>query len=489
MAQRTRPRLAMSRGGFFMALAVLLPAIASLLAPVFTSDIAYQIRTGQLMLETGTILDRDPFTFTVGGQPWLNQQWGASLFLGLAFDTLGWSGLLIVRALLIGLTFALVLAACRASGATAVVSSLVTIGSFAVAATNLALRAQTFGLLCFAALVAILAWRRRYPWLLWTIPPIMIIWANTHGSFFIGWLALAVAVAEDILARSRWARRGVTVTILSVLATVLGPWGLASWGYVLELSTNPVIARLISEWQPSTMRTVSGLLFFASVGLVVALLVARGRALSWLQVAWLGALAVVGLMAERGVAWWAIGAAPLVTVLVSGLQVRRRSLADPSVDERRSPVYGALLGVLLLLGLVALPIWRPSHPLYGPEGMLRNAPRGVTETLLAEVPAGERVLAEQVWGSWLELAVPEVSVMVDSRIELFDVATWADYVHVVNGRADWPAILDRWGVTVIALSTDGAAQLRPFLGAETGWVLLHEDEAGVVYTRSAPPST
>ncbi|MFV2065328.1 MAG: hypothetical protein ACC726_17705, partial [Chloroflexota bacterium] len=167
-------RFAITRGHLFMLLAILLPAIASMLAPVFSGDVAYQIRAGQLMFESGTLLTTDPFTFTVLGEPWLNQQWGASIALGLGFDVIGWGGLLLLRAVLIGMTFGLVFAACRGMGASSIVSSLVTLGAFVVAATNLALRSQTFGLLFFAAVVAILVYRRRHPWLLWLIPVVMI---------------------------------------------------------------------------------------------------------------------------------------------------------------------------------------------------------------------------------------------------------------------------------------------------------------------------
>ena len=139
-ASESTARFAITRGHLFMLLAVLLPAIASMLAPVFSVDVAYQIRAGQLMFESGSLVTTDPFTFTVFGEPWLNQQWGASIALGLGFELTGWGGLILMRALLIGATFGLVFAACRGMGASSIVSSLVTLGAFVVAATNLALR-------------------------------------------------------------------------------------------------------------------------------------------------------------------------------------------------------------------------------------------------------------------------------------------------------------------------------------------------------------
>jgi hypothetical protein len=475
-------RWAITRGTLFTLLAVFLPAVASLLAPVLTGDISYQVATGQLMLERGRIVDADPFTFTVLGEPWVNQQWGASLAFALVYDAAGWLGLLLMRALLIGTAFALVFWTCRAYAVNRIVASLVTMTAFVVAATNLALRSQMFGVVSFAAVLALLAWRHRYPRLLWLIPLVMVLWANTHGSFFMGWLAIGLAVLEDLVARRRLAVATVSVGLLSVLATLVHPWGLEMWRYVVELSSNPLIAALVTEWQAPTLRTPTGIFFFLSLAVVLILLLVRGRVLSWLQLAWLGGLVLLSLMAVRNVVWWAIGSAPYVSLLVGGLELRGRRLDDPRLDAPRGLGYTAIAGAALVLALVALPIWRPIDPVYGPEGVVRYAPRGVTETLMAEARPGERLFAEQKWASWFEQTLPGVPVMVDTRIELFDAEVWGDYLHVQGGRADWAEILDGWDVSLVAILA-GNEQLRPFLEADPRWELRFADEEGVVYRR------
>ncbi len=478
-------RWAISRGQLFMLLAFFLPAVASLLAPVLTGDISYQVRAGQLMFEAGRVIDTDPFTFTVAGEPWVNQQWGASIVFAAVYDLVGWTGLLLMRALLVGSAFALVYAANRATGANRIVSSLVMLGMFVVAATNLALRSQMFGVVGFAAVVALLAWRHKHPRLMWLIPLIMIAWANTHGSFFMGWLAIGLAALEDLVARRRLAVQTIVVGVVSVLVTLIHPWGVEMWAYVVELSSNSLISALVSEWQPSTLQTPTGIFFFASLAVMILLLLVRGRVISWLQLAWLAGLALLSLMAVRNVVWWAIGAAPILAILVSGLEFRGRRLGDPVFDEPRGAGYTAIAGLAGVMALLVLPIWRPIDPLYGPENVVRYAPRGVTETLRAEATTGDRLLADQQWGSWFELALPGVPVMVDTRIELFDAEVWGDYLHVQGGREDWADILDRWGVTFVAADAANR-QLLPFIEAHPGWELLHEDAEGLVYRRVEP---
>src|SRR6185369_950812 len=93
-----------------------LPALAALLVPMPAVDLAYQLRAGAEILQTGAIPATDTWTFTINGQPWLDQQWGAQLLLAVVFQAAGWTGLAILRAGLVAATFALVLATLRSMG-------------------------------------------------------------------------------------------------------------------------------------------------------------------------------------------------------------------------------------------------------------------------------------------------------------------------------------------------------------------------------------
>ena len=95
-------------GQLWSFLAVALPALAALLVPMPAVDLAYQLRAGADMLASHAIPTTDTWTFTVYGTPWLDQQWGAQVLLALVFQWTGWTGLAVLRAALVALTFALV---------------------------------------------------------------------------------------------------------------------------------------------------------------------------------------------------------------------------------------------------------------------------------------------------------------------------------------------------------------------------------------------
>ena len=125
-------------------------------------------------------------------------------------------------------------------------------------------------------------------------------------------------------------------------------------------------------------------------------------------------MAAIGAIAERGVAWWSI-AAPIAVARLLYLcaAVREDQLDDSasaSVAVRRSLVPGrdhpALARPLLVAILAFAAAWRPGDPVYGPSGLVADAPRGITDAILAVARPGDRIWNAQRWGSWLELAVP-----------------------------------------------------------------------------------
>ncbi|MGH2511175.1 MAG: hypothetical protein ACRDGQ_00665, partial [Candidatus Limnocylindrales bacterium] len=378
------PRLTFPR--LWVALAILLPVLAALLASLSTVDLAYNVRAGQLMVDQGSILHTDPFTFTAGGSPWLDQQWGAQVLLGLGYQLAGWSGLAIVRALLVAITFVLVLLACRRRGVGLRVAAWLTIGSFILAAVALGLRPQLFGMVLFAATLAILAGRARRPRAVWLIPILVIPWASLHGSFIFAPVAVGVAWLEDELAGHSGAHRMLLVAIAAGLASLINPFGLGVWSYAIGLTTNPTIRRLISEWQPTAPLSVGGLLLYGSM-LVCALIVVRqARGRSWRRVLptilWLAFLGLVAAVAQRGIAWWALAAPVALAGLLGGVPTVEPEHARP---ERTSALNGAIVLILILVGILLLPVWRGGTALEGPAGLLTDAPPGITAALIGKV--------------------------------------------------------------------------------------------------------
>jgi hypothetical protein len=462
----------------WVALAVLLPVLASLVARLSSVDLAYQLRAGAEILDARAIPTIDTWTFTVYGQPWVDQQWGAQVILRIVEAIGGWVGLAVFRAALVGLIFGgLALVGIR-RGLDWRTSSLLALAAFVVAAPALALRPQLLGMLCLVTVLLLVVDRRAHPGRLWLAPVVVAVWANLHGSFFIGPMVLALAWLEDVDDQGPGARRTLLVALVSVAAACLTPSGPMVWAYAVGLSTNPSVTAQITEWQPTSLRDVPGVLFFASALAIVVMIARSGRRVGWPTLAWLGAFFVIGAYAQRGVAWWPLGAVAAIAgtvVLPSSVTPRQDTLAMRRINL-------ALVGVLTVACVIALPVWRPTVPETGlPADLVSPAPPGITAALRDAGRPGDHVFDPQSWGSWLEYAVPELRVAVDSRVELFSSDVWAQYEAITAGVGDWEQQLRDWDVAFVVTTATQTAFADRLSAA--GWAPIHTDQDGSVFAR------
>ena len=76
----------MSLNRLWLFLAVALPVLAAVIAPLSTVDLAYQLRAGAEIIAARALPTVDTWTFTAAGQPWVDQQWGAQVILAVVYD-------------------------------------------------------------------------------------------------------------------------------------------------------------------------------------------------------------------------------------------------------------------------------------------------------------------------------------------------------------------------------------------------------------------
>ena len=471
----------MSFSRLWLFLAVALPALAALVGPMSTVDLTYHLRAGSEILATARIPTADTWTFTAAGLPWIDQQWGAQVIFAVTEEVGGWTGIALLRASLTALVFACLYLVGRRHGLDSRTAGLLSIVAFLVASPAMAMRPQLLGMACFAVVLLLVADRRAHPGRLWLAPIIVAAWANFHGSFFLGPAILGLAWLEDVHDRVPRPHRALGIAIVAAAAACLTPFGPLVWSYAIGLSTNPEVTARVTEWQPTSLRTTAGLLFYGSV-LAVALLIARrGRPLPWPTMVTLAFFILLGIYAERGVAWWPLAA--VAVIAAAGLLPSRAERSSEPPSFRRLNLV--LAGALTLATVAALPLWRPLDPgTRAPAAMLTDAPPGVTSALRDLGRSGDHVFHPQVWGSWFEYAIPDRRTAIDSRIEFFPPGVWRAYEQIAGGADGWQAQLEDWDVaTVVVDAKDTAFAARL---TDAGWREAHRDDDGFVFRREDP---
>jgi hypothetical protein len=261
-------------------------------------------------------------------------------------------------------------------------------------------RPQLAGCVCFVVLFAILV--RGFSGLATGlfIAGLFAVWANLHGSFFIGLATLAAFVCGrggDLLRRTRslravrddrHLRRWAIYLMLASAAVLLNPYGWRIYEAAWHLSSNANLADLV-EWKPLRLWVGQGpAAVCVSLGLL-GLCVLTPRRISMTELLLLIGLGGATLMTSRVIVWWGPIAAYYTVLHAAAIGKRwRRGTHAPSEVPAwaiRERFVVAVVGIALACTPLTGALMRRSPG--DPPGSLSWAtPIGATQYLRAHPP-------------------------------------------------------------------------------------------------------
>ena len=185
----------------FLGAAFYLGVTASL-GPLWSEDLWWHLRTGQLIVEQHALPHADPYSYTRPGAPWVAHEWGYEVLVYAAYAAGGWLGIIYLTALLVGLTALLAAGLAlrwRAGLFPAVLGAALL--AFALGPWVNA-RPQMLDPLYLLVLLHLLtSYREGRSRALWWMPPLFLVWANTHGTFVMGWALVGLWGVWQVAAR------------------------------------------------------------------------------------------------------------------------------------------------------------------------------------------------------------------------------------------------------------------------------------------------
>ena len=443
----------------------------------------WHIQLGREIASTGSVPDSDGFTYTRAGDPWVDQSWAFDLGLATVFDRWGWSAVVAATALGIAWIYgALARGLCR-DGTTPLVATVVGILVAGVGALHFLARPHLF---TFAFVLWTLRACRAYhesgSRAIWSIPPLVAVWANLHGGFLAGPLIVATATLGHAISgpwdagRRRRIAGFAAVFGLSILTPMANPYGLGLYRHVVGLLFTSGVTRLIIEYQPLPFGRPDTMLI-EWVILALIGLPAFGKArpsryelahvLVWLHLA---------LGSVRHAPLFAIAVAPTLARLLDGLI----SPPDDLEQARRLGHWSAWpsIATLAVVVLVAAGIpWGGLSPTTWPIDGL---------PALARQPSHVPLFHEQDWGGMIEAECrPRRATFLDDRFELFGKQAILDYVAALEGGPGWDALHDRHRFGLVWVRPDRGLAQR--LTADPAWEPVHRDEVSVLFRKAARP--
>ena len=470
--------------------------------PIRPHDFWWHMAIGRQIIQTGAIPTVDVYSLTQSGQPYLSYQafWLADILLFLIYNLGGAILIVLAQTTLITVTYSLLLGLGWRLTHHLRAAAFGTLFAAVLGFDNWNVRPQTFTyLLGTLILVGIYEYRRtgKKAWMT-VFPLAMLFWANIHGSFPIGlallglWLvdesfkALNMSDAKSLLQRFKPAAPAGAALALGGLACLFNPRGLGLLSYLSVMANNQVVQQYATEWAPSTFGSLAGSIFLVGLmGMAVVLAVSPKRP-GLFQLLCFLVLGVLGLKYTRGIVWFGVGMAPVLSDHLAAILTRlgfRTPNSTPTPGMQRINTLFASL--LLFLALLSLPWFKDYLPLSSQKAGLISSetPVEATQFLLANHLSGN-LFHDMPFGSYLIWAAqPEYPVFVDSRLELYPLQIWNDYLTISSGSYSWEDLLRKYHFQTLMLSKQNQAGLIRELQNSDSWISVYEDANVVLYTQ------
>ncbi len=459
-------------------------------------DLWGHLRFGQVFIAGRGLLHYDTYSYSAAGHRWRDHEWLAEVVMAAIYNAAGVVGLKLWKFACTAAALLFVADTEASAGAPPAIQLIVLFAAACGFVLQSQLRPQMFTLVLLGALLALLArdnYRRRTQ--LWLVVPLMALWANLHGGFFIGLATLALysAVAGlcDFVAGEGWWRGAklFMLTVAAAVATLVNPYGLGMWETVAHALRNPYTRNAVDDWHPlwSTMlvqwhTAPSGIVpYLAVIAMIAVLAVAiaaapRGKDLPLVAVAAMMALAA--FLSVRNMA--------LAAMAMSGPLARRLGVLSARSTGARPPVVqwhrASHFVILALACVMAVRGGLFSRRL--------SQDRGYPAAALAFMNAHGlhgNVLGEFGWGEYLMWhAAPADKVFIDGRYDtVYPLKVIADYLEFYFYEPGAAAVLDSYPHDFVLIGPH--APVRRLMEQRRDWKLIYRDEGALLYARANAP--
>jgi len=454
-------------------------------------DLWWHIKNGADILATHHWPTTDPYSFTVYGQAWISFEWLGDALLAMISrlgGVLGLDILLIVLgcAVMIALYY---LGTLRSGNSKAGFLAAGLLSSLAFA--SFTLRPQMLGFLFLVlTMIALEFFHQGKHRAIWSLPPLMLVWINTHGSWIIGmgtifvyWIAGLKRFELGGIVAKAWTaseRRQMSFMFMLCLAVLpITPYGtqLAVFPFQRAFSF-PISDRYVTEWWSMPFNDSGGKLFLAVViGFVILQVVYQ---LSWRleELALLLFSVAMSCIHVRFLLVFVPFCAPLLAVVFA----RWLPLYD-----RRKEHY--VLNALLIAGVITAMIWfRPTQASIG-EQISQSFPVGAVDYIRRHNVPGP-IFNSYNFGGYLVWSGQRV--FIDGRSEVYETGgILGDYLAIANLHPGALRVISEYKFRSALFESN--APFATVLASQPDWEKVYSDAISVLFVRrdslSAPASS
>jgi hypothetical protein len=399
-------------GTLVMVVGAFAAALVTHLRSALASDSWMALLSGRIVAAHG-LPSHDTLTTWAHGRPWIDQQWLAQLVL-YELDRLGGLALvLLVHAALVIAALAGAAVLSRRLGGSARSSTWVALPALvALWPEGTVMRPQSFAYPLFVGVLwLLLDERRTRSRRVYLVLPLLVLWANLHGSVLVGAaLVSAYGLLETIGSLRRAPRRSHERPLVLLgapwLCVLASPYATSLPHYYHEIFSSG-FGTYVTEWAPTTLTLAHAPAYLIALGGLWLLGRAGARASAFEKLAFT-ALTLLAFDAVRNGVWLALVSLVVLPRLLDGLRA-------PAVEPKR---INRLLALAMLAGVAVAVVGVAFEP--ASWFMREQYPAAAGTTAARAAGANGRIFANERYADWLVFEHPRLAgrIAYDSRFEL-----------------------------------------------------------------------
>ncbi len=492
----------MTRSAFAVALVVAaLAALAAVTTAFHDPDLWQHLVVGREIWRTHAIPMTQLWSWPTWGQSEVLPSWLFRALLWPFWAAGGVAGLEAWRWLTTLAAFGMLLAAARRAGATGVAPLVALVACVLLYRQRSQARPETLVAVIVAAELLLLETRRRWlatpgrealaRRLAWGVVPIALVWANTHISYYLGFVIAGAYLLDDLLRPGDRGARGLPVSLLALAAAAgasfINPFGVRALAqpvqYFLEWRHEPIYQSIGElgriEWSENLRNGLPLTLVVLAVSAVVR---ARRRGPDWAQLAILGVALPQAFASQRFLGYLAVLAAPF---FARDLGELASAVAWPR--PLHAPVRRAALVALACVAIVVPELSRPQVG-FGWGVLWSRYPVAACDWIESHGVRGRSfsTFGQAGWLLWRFFPqrdrLPFMDIHQSGTKELRYVYAWA-----LQDSAAWRQLDGRWRFdwALVPRELPATPSLLDVLDADSSWALVFADDAAALYLRRA----
>ena len=469
--QRTH-RIALTPAALPWLVAAGIYALLMLLGPRLLGDpdTYSHIAMGRWILEHRSVPTSDPLSLTMRGEHWIAFEWLSQVAYATVQSLSGWLGVVALAAAAASASFGL-LTRFLLRHWQPVPALIAVLAAFVLVSPHILARPHILALplivLWVGTLIRVVDEQRAPPW---HLLPLMILWANLHGSFTFG-IAIAGAIACDALwnapasARLRVARQWLLFGVLALAAACINPYGPEAILVTLRTIALGEVLTIVTEWRAQDFTHLGPfeVVMLGAFGFALY----RGVKLPPLRLLIVFGILHLSLSQSRHADLLGL-LAPLF--LARPLAEQFTAIAAEHTNARFNTWIPAA-AVAMLVAITGVAATRAIAP----------AANITPARALASIDKTSRILNAYDFGGYLDFV--GIPAFIDGRAELYGMKFIMRHSRALDlqNLPDFLAMLDeyKFGATLLTPSTPAVALLDRL----PEWKRVYADDVAVVHTR------